>query len=152
MTVAPRIFTVTIIKQSVPFAYIASVISRELGAFGYGVACEPFWEYSLGEFVVGVSVNDTVDLEVTLNEEALKLHGRHEIWRREETFNFSAKLRCFSNVVKMLVPVFRRICKQMMVLYFIFRCRDPVTGVACQKLRISVLRQVQETCLSNCEL
>ena len=63
---------------------------------------------------------------MTLDKEALNLHGRLEVWRFEESIDFLTKLRRFFNVVEMFIPVFCRIRQQMMVLYLIFRSCDPL--------------------------
>lgn len=140
MSVATRFFTRSTIKQIVPLTYIASIILRDLGAGGCAVACKPSWEHTLGEFLIERAVRDCIDFKVTLNEQALKLHGRLKIGRSEEAFNFSAELWCFFDGVKMLVPVFCRISNQMMVLNVVLGPCDPVPRISCQKVRISVLR------------
>ena len=139
MGVAARLFAVPTIEEFLPFAYIASIISEKVGAADCAVACKPSREYAFGEFLIGRAVSGSIDFEMGLDEETLKLHSRLKIWRCEETFNALAKLWCFFNAVKMLVPVFRRICKQMMVLYFLLGDCNPVLGFYCQNLRIFVL-------------
>ncbi len=125
-----------------PFTYVASITSGKRGAAVSAMACKPFWEYALGKFVIGRATISSIDIEVSLDEKALKLDARLEIGRCEESFKFLAELWSFFHVVEMLIPIFRRISKQMMVLYSLFRSRDPMFCVFCQKLRISVLRQI----------
>lgn len=111
MRVAARFFATPTPEQIVPFAYVASIVSREMGATVHAMACKPFWEYALGELVIGRTVTESIDFEVALDEETLKLHRQSEIRRYEEVFNFLTKLWRFFDRVKMLVPVLRRICK-----------------------------------------
>ena len=140
MIVAMQFFTRSTIKQIVPLTYIASIIPRTLGADGCAMVCKPSWEHALGECLIGRAMKARIDLKVTLNEKALKLHGCLKVRRREKAFNFLAKLCRFFDTVKMLVPIFCRISQQMMVLYSVFEGRDPMPRLSCQKVRISVLR------------
>ena len=123
--------TIFTIKQIVPFSCIASIAPRILGAAGYAVACKPLWENALGEFVIWRAIDGYINFKMTLDKETLKLHGRCEIRRFEESFNFLAKLRCFFNTIEVLVPVLCRVGKQMMVFYSIFGCRDPMPCLFC---------------------
>ena len=122
---------ITTIKQIVPFACVASIAPRVFRAAGYAVACKPLWENALGELMVWRAVKDGINVEMTLDKETLKLHGRWEIRRFEESFNFLAKIRGFFNAVEVLVPVLCRVGKQMMVFYSIIGCRDPMLGFFC---------------------
>ncbi len=131
MRIAPRFFASCTFEKVEPFTYIASIASGKRGAAVSAMGCKPFWEYALGEFVIGRAATSSVDFEVSLDEEALKLDGRLEIGRCEEAFNFLAKLWRFFNVVEMLIPIFRRISKQMLVLYSIFGSRDPMFRIFC---------------------
>lgn len=123
-----------------PFTYKASIISYKWRAAGFAVACKPSWENTLGEFLIRTAVISSIDLEMALDEEALKLDGRLEIRRREKILYLLAKLWRVLDLVKMLVPVLRRISKQMMVFYLIFGACDPMLRVSRQELRVSVLR------------
>ena len=126
MRKATGYITVDTIEQTAPFTGIASIAPRILGAAGYAVACKPLWENALGEFVIWGALNGYINVEMTLDKETLKLHGRQEIRRFEKYFNFLANLGCFINAVEVLVPVLCRIGKQMMVLDSIFGCRGPM--------------------------
>ncbi len=123
-----------------PFAYVASIALREFRAAVHTVACKPFREHTLGKFVIRRTAIESVDVEVALNEETLKLDRRFEVRRSEEAFDSSTKLWGFVDVVEMFVPVLGRIGQQMMVFYVIFGDCEPLLRLSCQKLRISVLR------------
>ena len=92
-----------------------------------------------------------VHIEVALNEETLELHRRLEVRRPEKYLDPMTKLWCFFDVVEMLVPVLRRVGKQMMAFYVIFGGCEPLFRFSCQKLRISILRQVQQTRVGDCK-
>ena len=123
-----------------PFAYVASIVLGELGVAVRVVACEPFWEDTLGELVIGRAATGSIEVKMALDEKALKLDRRLEVRGCEEVFNLLTKLRCLFDVVKMLVPVLRGIGNQMMVFYVIFEGRQPLSRISRQKLRIFVLR------------
>ena len=140
MRVAARFVTIRTVEQIVPFAYVAPVILGELGAAVHVVACKPFWKHALGKFVIRRTVTHSIDIKVTLDKQTLKLNGRLKVRRCEEVFDFLTKLWCFFDAVEMLVPVLRRIGKQMMVFDSMLGGRDPLFSLSCQKLRISILR------------
>ena len=124
-------FAIHTTEQIAPFTCIASIAGRVLGAAGYAVACKPLWEHALGELVIWRAIDGYINVEMTLDKETLKLHGRREIGRFEESLNFLAELRCFFNAVEVLVPVLCRVSEQMVVLYSIFRCCYPMLSLLC---------------------
>ena len=71
------------VEQIVPFAYVASIALREFRAAVHTVACKPFREHTLGKFVIRRTAIESVDVEVALNEETLKLDRRFEVRRSE---------------------------------------------------------------------
>ena len=81
-----------------------------------------------------------VDIEVTLDKEALKLHRQLEVGRCEELFDSLTEFYSFLDIIKVLVPIFCRIREKVMIFDFVFGGRDPNSRLFCQKLRISVLR------------
>ena len=89
--------------------------------------------------MIGGTAVESIDVEMALDKEALELESRLEVHRREKDFDSVAKFRCFFDLVEVLVPVLRRISKQMVVFYVIFGDREPLFRLSCQKLRISVL-------------
>ena len=73
MRIASRLLAIRTAEQALPLTDVSSVVCGERWAGVYAVAGKPLWKYPFGEFVLRRAATAGVNIEMTLNKEALKL-------------------------------------------------------------------------------